>query len=111
MQDDPSSCPFIRSEKQYASFLRNLETRDERPGRFGFADHGIMEEEGFGALKKQVQELEEVVETQSRDIWALKMHMVEERKGGQKTVVVDTSVLCWLCVGLVMGIVATVILK
>ncbi|KAJ1259322.1 hypothetical protein BS78_10G144900 [Paspalum vaginatum] len=70
---DPTSCPFIRSEKQYASFLHNLEARDEGPVRFGFVDHGIMEEAGNGALKKQVQELKEVVEMQSRDIWSLKM--------------------------------------
>ncbi|KAJ1288073.1 hypothetical protein BS78_02G061200 [Paspalum vaginatum] len=111
IRDDPTTCGFIRSEKQYAAFLRNLEAKEEGIGRFKVAEHGLKEEQGYGNLKDAIEALKRMVEMHSLEISTLKMQMLEDKEGGQKTVLVDNTVLFSLCIGIVIGILVTVMLK
>ena len=99
-QGDPRTCGFIRSEAQYEKYLHSLEDK-----QIDIIDEGRR----FGTVKPE-QELE---------LWNMKQQLgviqpeLESLRmqNGKKNLVIDTSVVVVVWIGLVIGMFVTTLWK
>ncbi|KAJ1272247.1 hypothetical protein BS78_06G187600 [Paspalum vaginatum] len=103
-KEDSTTCGFIRSEEQYANYIRTLDARDKvEKVRLEAVD----ESQGFVELKKQVDELKQQFHEVLVELYQLKLRKCEVKP----CVVLDKSMLVAICVGVVIGVLVTAMLK
>lgn len=98
LQGDPTTCNFIRTEKQYGVYLR------KRGNIEGWKQRG-----GDTDLKQQVDGIKQELDGVLVDLMNLKVEMAELKSS--KMGVWDNSVLAILCLGVVTGMFVSLMCK
>ena len=97
MQEDPTTCGYIRSDRQYEMDLHKKCNKDEADLK---QQVGEIKQE-VGEMKQQLSQMKAEIKFALGQIWEMKKH---------KSVDMNTIVMA-LAVGLVLGILVTVMLK
>ncbi|CAN6341816.1 unnamed protein product [Urochloa humidicola] len=114
-REDPSTCGFIRSEQQYESYVRGLDRNGEHNLEIDGA--GQCFGDGISELRQQCAELNQKVGDMKQEldmaifeIWNLKMQR-SEVKEENKPFGMTVSVAVATCIGLMVGMFVTAMLK
>ena len=98
MHEDPTTCGYIRSERQYEKDLHNKKFNlDEADLKQQFGDL----KQQVGEMKQQLSQMRAEIEFALRQIWDMKKH---------KSVDMNAIVMA-LAIGLVLDMLVTVMLK
>ncbi|CAN6172315.1 unnamed protein product [Urochloa humidicola] len=116
IREDPSTCGFIRSEAQYESYVRgldgkqehNLEAVDEAQW-FGDAISELTHQ--YMELKQEMGEVKQQLSSALCEIWNMKMQRSEVKEEKKEAFGMTNSVVLACCIGLVVGMFLTKMLK